>query len=199
MKTALVIYFNGQEDIESFTIVDILRRADVKVTTASVHDKTVTTAFEQRAEANTLVADLPNFDYDAIIIPGGAGCIGSLSVEAAQSNPAVARLHEAIKAALNKTTIIAAICAGPVVLSQIGVLKGADYTCYPTCKDMIVNAEARAYHDDAAVVRFDRIITSRGPATSVAFGIALADALVGTEAAQQIADGMLYQGTTHTI
>ena len=83
---------------------------------------------------------------------------------------------------------MAAICAAPIVLNQAGLLDGKDFTCYDGVQEQILDGN---YHKEAVVVD-DNIITSRGPATALAFAYELVDKLGGD--AKSLREAMLYQG-----
>ena len=69
--------------------------------------------------------------------------------------------------------IVAAICAAPIVLERAGVLEGREFTAYPGVGEKIEGGNFK----EELVVRDGNIITSRGPATSMEFAFAIAEAL----------------------
>ena len=84
--------------------------------------------------------------------------------------------HEPLRAALkdahSKGTLVAAICAAPMVFGRIGILEGCKATCYPGC-----GAEYTA----VAVQEDGNIITGCGPGVSFDFGFALVERLCGAD------------------
>jgi 4-methyl-5(b-hydroxyethyl)-thiazole monophosphate biosynthesis len=74
-KTALVFLMEGFEEIETVSPIDILRRAEVNVTVASISDKTsVKGRSNIILEADTLLSSLePDRVFDCIVVPGGPG------------------------------------------------------------------------------------------------------------------------------
>ncbi len=81
---------------------------------------------------------------------------------------------------------IAAICAAPIALNQSGLLEGRNYTCYDGVQEQISNGH---YHKETVVVD-GNVITSRGPATALAFAYHLVETLGGD--AKALRNGMLY-------
>ena len=100
--------------------------------------------------------------------------------------------HAVLKA-FSKTNergkLVAAICAGPVLLAKAGVLKGRKATCYPGMENEI--SEGGAAPSKGNVVTDGNVITSRGPGTSAEFALAVLRSLHGDEIAGKAAEGLL--------
>ena len=79
---------------------------------------------------------------------------------------------------------VAAICAGPTVLADLGITDGKNATCYPSCTGQMGNA---ALAENAAVVRDGRLITGTSAGCAIPFALALIAALKGTPAADAVA------------
>lgn len=108
--------------------------------------------------------------------------------------------------------LIAAICAAPIALKAHGIGKGKQITSYPAMKNELANEYK--YLEDKVVtdgnnllsntfksfihidINFDifigNLITSRGPATAFAFGLAIVEKLLNKETATTVAKGTLY-------
>ncbi len=99
-------------------------------------------------------------------------------------------LHQRLTAQIAAGRRVAAICAAPMVLAKIGLLKDKQACCYPGCETVLIDGGAKV--SDAAVSIDGLITTSRGPATSAQFALALAEQLKGAEIAQQVGRAMLY-------
>lgn len=189
-KTATVLLARGFEEIETATIIDILRRADIKVVVASTEDAEGAVAgahglsFVPDAHLRTLCTG----QTDAVIIPGGAGSCKKLSSD-----------DEAlsfIRKCASEVSLVAAICAGPSVLCAAGILPGRSATAYPGYMADVLSAHFSMDPDGREVV-VDRgdspaLITSRGPGTAMAFALAVVEHLVGAEARVKIAQEMLF-------
>lgn len=181
---AIVPIACGTEELEAVTIIDVLRRVGVEVVVLSVDDE-----FGVDIECSRgvcIVADeLWNedaiADADIIILPGGLGGMDAFANDE--------RVLKAVKEfASNKNKYVAAICASPVVLGIAGVLKGKKYTCYPGMEKEIQDGE---YLKEDNIVMDGNIITSKGPATALAFSITLAQILAGPKATMLVAEAML--------
>lgn len=180
-KTALVPLANGSEDIESVTIIDVLRRAGVAVTVASVEPEiTVTCARRTKIVCDALLTECAAQTFDLIALPGGMP-----GAERLRDTPLLIDLLRAQDA---RGALYAAICASPgVVLATHGLIGIRIATAYPGFDRMLPAGSAQ----EADVVRGANLITSRGPATAMAFSLTLVEALCGKEKAAEIAAGML--------
>jgi protease I len=100
----------------------------------------------------------PN-DYDALMIPGGV------------LNPDKMRLNdkcvEFAQHFLGEGKPVAAICHGPQLLIETGMLEGRNMTSYPSVRTDIVNAGA--FWNDREVIVDNGLVTSRSPEDLEAF------------------------------
>lgn len=155
MKKFLVLVANGNETIEVLTVVDYLRRADIKVDIASTEEGLdLVTSHDVTYKADIMFDDIEEDDYFGLYIPGGTKGTYSL-----RDNENVLDL---VKRFNDKGKIIAAICAGPVVLNEAGVLFDKKATSFPSMKDEM--DKTKTYVDDEIVVTDGNITTSRGAA-----------------------------------
>jgi protease I len=92
-------------------------------------------------------------DYAALVLPGGV------------LNPDILRQNELavsfVKEFLLSGKPVAAICHGPQMLIETGLLKGKTMTSYPAIKTDLKNAGANWVNEE--VVHFENLITSRTP------------------------------------
>ena len=82
---------------------------------------------------------------------------------------------------------MAAICAAPLVLGGLGLLKGKKATCYPSFEPKMIGAEATGN----ATETDGNVITGKGPGLVFNFGLALLKALRGEAVAEEVAAGLL--------
>ena len=82
---------------------------------------------------------------------------------------------------------MAAICAAPSVLGQLGLLQGRQATCYPGFEEHLLGADV-AYEP---VVCDGNIITSRGAGAAVKFGLMLVEKLVSKEVSDKLYEGII--------
>ena len=91
---------------------------------------------------------------------------------------------DTIRLAWSNGKFVAAICAGPTVLADLGITNGKNATCYPGCETGMGSANIAP---DAACVRDGKLITGTSAGCAVKFGLALIEALKGKDAADAIA------------
>ena len=172
-----ILLGTGFEEIEALAPVDLLRRAGVEVTTVGLNGKIVYGSHRIGVEADITIEELDISDAEMIVLPGGLG--GVASIRGCQ------KALEAVKAVFDAGKFVAAICAGPTVLADLGLLTGVNATCYP---GQIPNMKDALVVPNAACVTDGKIITGTSAGTAVPFALALIEALKGAEAAGAIAD-----------
>ncbi len=171
MSTVLVPLAEGFEEIEAITIIDLLRRADIEVVTASLAGTTVTGSHGIPAIADTTLDEALKNDYDMVVLPGGLP--GSDHLDRDQ------RVHAVLHKMVDSGKFAGAICAAPKVFASAGLLNGKKATSYPGVVDKM-HLPNVTY--TGAPVQFDgKIITGRGPGTAMDFGLALIEALEGKQ------------------
>uniref|UniRef100_A0ACD5VUU4 Uncharacterized protein n=1 Tax=Avena sativa TaxID=4498 RepID=A0ACD5VUU4_AVESA len=178
----LVPIVAGTEPVEASVPIDILRRAGADVTVASAGDALlVETMYGVKILADALVADCAAASYDLIVLPGG--------VPGAANLGGCAALEGIVRRHAQKGGLYAAICAAPpLALAPWGLLDGHKATAHPW---FVENFPPEVTAVDADVVVDGNVVTSRGPATSTEFALALVEQLYGKEKVEQIAKPML--------
>lgn len=180
-KRVAVMLGDGFEPVEAIAPVDALRRGGVEVATVSVMGRHQVVAAQGVAvEADALVDDVALTDFDMIVLPGGMGGVENLS----KCQP----LLDALKTFAAEDRFIAAICAGPTILADLGLLEERKATCYPGCQ---TNFPGGSYQDVRGAVRDSNLITASGPGQALEFGIEILRALKGDAVADEVAQGML--------
>lgn len=167
----------GFEETEAIAPLDLLRRADVEVLTVGVNGKVIYGAHNIGIEADIELSQMDLTDLDMIVLPGGLG--GVTSVRASKE------AMEALRFAWDNGKFVAAICAGPTVLADLGITDGLKATCYPGCEGGMGSA---LMQENKASVRDGRLITGTSAGCAVPFGLALVEALKGEETAKTIAE-----------
>ncbi|MBU0681809.1 MAG: DJ-1/PfpI family protein [Proteobacteria bacterium] len=181
MKTALILLASGFEETEAVTIIDVLRRGKVAVTSASLGDQLVKGAHGIQVMADTALSEVAERLFDVVILPGGMG--GTENLLASEAVGMLLKRHA------EQGRIVSAICAAPLVLEKAGLLVGKTATIYPGLDDKLCSA---AQVSGASVVEDAKIITSRGPGTAMEFALLLVARLEGKAKADQVAAGLLY-------
>ncbi len=181
MKTALVLLATGFEETEAVTIIDVLRRGQIKVTSASLGDTLVQGAHDIAVKADMRMDELGDKIFDAVILPGGMG--GTENLMDSEAVKKILQSHAA------SSKIVGAICAAPWVLEKADLLKAKKATIYPGLEDKLCSAAATVADH---VVSDGNIITSKGPGTAMEFAVALVGRLAGEDVAGQVATGLLF-------
>ncbi|HUR42001.1 MAG TPA: DJ-1 family glyoxalase III [Verrucomicrobiae bacterium] len=176
---ALVPVANGSEDIETVTLVDVLRRAQFDVTFASIeHDLTVTLAKGCKITADVGFNEIKKEAFDLIAVPGGSAGAAALAKNKA--------LIELLKHNRANRKWYAAICAAPaMVFAAHDLLDGKRATCFPAFKDQLPRWV------DAPVVVDGHCVTGQGPGSSLAFALKLVELIQGEDKARKIAESMV--------
>ena len=172
---ALMFLHDGFEEIEAITPLDLLRRAGVAVTTAACGESLrVTGRSGIVIEADAHLADLAaDARFALLVVPGGPAVHQGL-----RGNGEVrSRLQQQAAAG----GWIGAICAGPLVLLDAGLLTGKRFTAH-------FSALAELGEPCRGEVVTDGcLITSQGAGTAVPFGLAMITALCGAATADDVA------------
>ena len=166
----------GFEETEAIAPLDLLRRAGVDILTVGVTGKTVYGSHKIGIEADITIDEMDLTNLEMIILPGGLGGVAS----ARASQPAL----DALKFAWENDKFVAAICAGPTVLADLGITDGKNATCYPGCEGGMGSAKMV---ENAACVQDGKLITGTSAGCAIPFGLALVEALKGKEIADSIA------------
>jgi 4-methyl-5(b-hydroxyethyl)-thiazole monophosphate biosynthesis len=183
MYEVLVFLATGFEEIETVTIVDILRRAGIDVTIAGLIPEVVVGAHELKIVPDKQLEDVSVDNFDAVVVPGGNPGYKNLRKDH--------RVIDMIREAFDSDKIIAAICAAPAVLSDAGILRNKECTIYPGMENELEKGGGKPKQDK--IVIDSSIITSRGPATALPFALKLAEILAGKEVANAVSKKTLAQ------
>lgn len=180
MKKVFVFLADGFEEIEGLTVVDILRRAGVETETVSVSgSKEVKGSHGIVVEADSLFPVCG--DADMLVLPGGMP--GTLNLKAHKG------LRDLLAAYDRKKKYIAAICAAPTILSELGLLKDREACAYPSFENVL---DCRSVKK-VAVVQDGNIITGRGMGAAIPFALKLTEVLCGKEKAFEIKTSIVFE------
>ncbi|MFT4146369.1 MAG: DJ-1/PfpI family protein [Mobilitalea sp.] len=181
MSKVCVFLANGFEEIEALTVVDLLRRVKIEVSTISIsREQYVTGAHQIIVKADEVFEQVDFNKVDMLVLPGGMP--GTKNLDA----------HIGLEQLLNKFRIegkrIATICAAPSVLGAKGLLEGKAATCYPGFEGVLKGATIKS--ED--VVVDGNIITSKGMGTAIDFSLELIKILLDEETAVKTAASIQY-------
>ena len=181
MAQACIFLATGYEEVEMLTVVDMLRRAKISIDMVSITDqKEVTSSHNVTITADKTLSEV-NFDEtEMLILPGGIP--GTPNLRAC--DPLCKKLKEF--AANGKK--VAAVCAAPTVLGELGILAGKKATCYPSFADKLATGD----YVKRPVVTDGNVITSRGMGTCIEFAGAIIEALKDKATADAVKEAIIY-------
>ena len=175
-KEVLLLLHPNFEEIEAITPIDLLRRADIIVHTASTSNELeVQSKGGIRIKADSLLSEHETNLYDALVIPGGPGIFQIRNHSMVQKM--IRKFH-------NSNKCIACICSAPLLLLDQGLNETIAMTCHPS-----VQTEFPSLHSEATVSD-QHIITSKGAGTAVPFALAIIEYLLNKETAETIAEAI---------
>jgi len=166
----------GFEETEAIAPLDLMRRANIDVMTVGVNGKIVHGGHGIGIETDITLGEMDLTQMDMIVLPGGLGGVASVRASA----PAM----DALRFAWENGKFVAAICAGPTVLADLGITNGKNITCYPGCEGDCGSATVLP---GAATVRDGKLITGTSAGCAIPFGLALIEAIKGSDAANAVA------------
>lgn len=180
MKNVIVFLADGFEEIEALTVVDLLRRAGMHVTTASVMEQRgVVGAHNVFVRADAMAQDVDYAVADLVVLPGGG--VGTENLGKSEIVKEQCRAFAADK-------MLAAICAAPTVLAGLGLLDGKKAVCYPGMEGGMHGAIMQ----DVPCVVDGNIITGRAPGAAIPFALELIRQLEGEEAMLEVKAGIVW-------
>ncbi len=182
MKTAVVFLADGFEECEGLLVVDLLRRAEVNVITASIMGRTeIKSSHGITLQADMLAEDVDFSCADMVVLPGGLPGTTYLGDNEIVKEQCVT---------FAKDKYVAAICAAPSVLATLGLLEGKLATCHPAFEGKM--AGATVTRESVSIA--DNIITGQGLGAGIPFALKLVEILVNKETADKIATAISYKG-----
>lgn len=178
MKTVLVLFADGSEELEAITVVNIFRRAGVSVTLAGLSDGPLRGSHGVILIPDSTLDAVLHDDFDMIVLPGGQPGTNNLKADV--------RVLKLAQRMAQQGKYVAAICAAPSVLATAGLLDGKQATSFPGALDAFPQVAQRS----TAVVEDGKLITSRGPGTAMDFALTLVERLAGKEKRQAVEAGL---------
>lgn len=170
---------DGFEEVEATAALDVLRRAGIKIESVGIGSKEIVGAHKITLKCDRTDAEVfPDRNLEGIILPGGApGTFNLMKNE---------KVGAFVDFCFEKDLFLCAICAAPIILGRRGVLKGRRAVCFPGFEKELNGAEI----PDAFVCRDGKIVTARGMGCAVDFGLAVAAAVKGENAARELKAGL---------
>jgi 4-methyl-5(b-hydroxyethyl)-thiazole monophosphate biosynthesis len=178
MKTVLVLFADGSEELEAITIVNILRRAGIGVTLAGLSAGPLRGSRGVVLMPDSTLDAVLHDDFDMIVLPGGQP--GTNNLKADQ------RIITLLQQMVRQGKYVAAICAAPSVLATAGLLDDKQATSFPGA----LTPFPKVKQQHAAIVEDGKLITSRGPGTAMDFALILVERLAGFTKRQEVEAGL---------
>ncbi|MDU9392216.1 DJ-1 family glyoxalase III [Pseudomonas japonica] len=176
-QRALIAVAEGVDDLQTVTLVDVLRQSAVEVLLASVETRRMLTcARGTRLTADAMLVDVLAQSFDLIVLPGGENGARRLAASPALEQ----RMQEQVKAG----QYYAAIGESPaLVLQAWGLLRQRRMTCH---NDVSQHLSGCSFVDQAVVVD-GNCITAQHSAAAIPFALALVELLEGKVMRGQVA------------
>ncbi len=181
MASVLVPLAQGCEELEAVTIIDLLRRAGIRVVTAGLDAEPVTASRGVVLVPDTTLDAALQEDFDMVVLPGGGPGAENLDKDS--------RVKELLRKMANSGKFTAAICAAPKVLAHAGLLEGRRATGFPGVLDRLNLPNISL--QTTPVVRDGKIITSRGPGTAMDFALELIEVLTSRQKRDEVEKGLV--------
>ena len=178
----VVLLADGFEECEGLLVVDLLRRAGLRVIMASITGRReVFSSRDILITADCLAEDADFDSARALVLPGGR--LGTENLSRSQLVK-----EKCLEFSEGKT--LGAVCAAPSILANLGLLDGRKATVHPDFADKMGGALVV----DESVVVDGNIVTGQGLGATIPFALELVKLLVGEEESLQIQDGICYRG-----
>jgi protease I len=165
-KVVMVIAHDGFRDEEFFVPKNVLEKGGVKIVVASSAISQAKGVLGAKVKPDSLVNDVNINEFDGIIFVGGVGATEYWDSPVA---------HKLARDAYTANKIVAAICIGPVILANAGILEGKKATVWDSEAKQLRGKGAS--YTGKGVERDGNIITANGPAAGEEFGEAILEAL----------------------
>lgn len=181
MKKVYAYVASGLEEVECLAVVDVLRRAGIEVTLVSIEkERYITGSHNITIQADALFEETDPREADCLFLPGGMPGTKHLAAHKG--------LTETLAAAYGNGKHLAAICAAPSVLGNLGLLEGKEATCYPGFEEMLRGAS----YTRKGVVTDGNVTTARGLGYALDLGLELICVLLGKEKALEVKASIQY-------
>lgn len=162
-KTIAILTENGFEEVELTSPKKALEDAGATVHIVSPQKEKVRGMKDHEwsieIKVDKHLSEVNVSDYDALMLPGGVINPDQLR----QNNEAVGF----VTAFFDEGKPVGAICHGPQILIEAGVVDGRELTSYPSIRTDLENAGAIWVNQEVAVD--NGLVTSRSPADLLAF------------------------------
>lgn len=176
---ALIALAEGIDDLQSVTLIDVLRRAGIEVVAASIEGRRMLTcARGTRLTADGMLVDVLAQSFDLIVLPGGD--VGSRHLAVHQP------LQQLLKDQASAGRLFAAIGEAPATALQAsGVLRQRRMTCLPGASHQLSGCTF------VEVVVDGNCITAQGSGAALEFALTLVEQLGGKALRARVAGELM--------
>ena len=171
---------DGFEETEMIAPWDILLRGGLVVKTVGVTGEFVKGTHGMVVKSDITLDEVRIDEGDMFVLPGGMPGTSNLDEND--------KVREIILDAYNKGKFVGAICAAPMVLGKLGILKGKKATSFPGFEEYLEGAELVREH----AVRDGNVVTSIGAGGAMEFGFTLLSCF-DKEKANEVRKSMQYE------
>ena len=180
MKKVFIFLATGFEETEAVATIDILLRGGIEALTVSVTgNNLVEGAHGISVQADKLFEEIDFNEGIMLVLPGGMPGASNLNAHNG--------LKKHILEYIENGKYVAAICAAPLVLGELGILKGKKATCYPGYESHL----REAILCNKGLIQDGKIITAKGPGFVFDFGLKIVAELQGQAKSEEVAEGLL--------
>ena len=193
-KQVLILAPQGFEDIEIAAFTDVLgwtrvlkevQSLDVVIAGFKIN---VRSKHNLKIKTDALIKDIVVRDYDALVIPGGFNDSGWTEIYDK-------KIGAIIQEAYENGAIIVCMCVGALPVARSGILKGKKATTYASSRrhdNLQTLRECGALPVKKRIVITDRIITNRGPDTSLDVAFTLIGMLNGKQDMERVRKALMF-------
>jgi len=173
-----ILLAEGFEEMEALAPIDLLRRVDVDVATVSLTDDFIVQGGHNiRVKADITFEQVEFEALEMLVIPGGLGGVNTIA-----ETPVAMELIQKVWNAEKK---LAAICAAPRLLAELGIISGMSVVCHPSVNNEIMNAGGRVLFNKQAT-RDQNLITGKAAGSSIEFALELVAAMRNRETSDKL-------------
>ena len=170
-----MFFAEGFEETEAIATLDVIRRAGIDVRSVGVNSRQITGSHGVKIYCDMDTDEATFTGLEGVILPGGMP--GTLNLY--ESNT----VRDCVEFCASQGKLVSAICAAPLILGRMGLLEGAEATCFPGFEDELKGAGI----SEKYIVTSGNIITARGMGSAVRFGLEIVGYFKGAAAADELA------------
>ena len=172
----------GFEEIEAVSTIDVLRRGGMLVDMISVSGNLdVEGAHGISLKCERLFYNVDYTEYDVLVLPGGMPGADNLNKHEGLTELLVEFQENGKK--------VAAICAAPMILGRLGLLKEREAICYPGFEEHLEGATI-SYK---TVVKDGNVITAKGAGVAMHFGLEILKWFLPLDEVAQLKEKLILQ------